>query len=90
VSSATCPPEVRPRRGRPWAIIYSLPLKVGSLQDTETSQSRRALPSVEHFVSCHPDSSLLSTEDSESEDSESEDSESEDSESEDSESEDSV
>ena len=26
--------------------------------DTEPSQSRRALPSVEHFVSCHPDSSL--------------------------------
>ena len=26
--------------------------------DTEPSQLRRALPSVEHFVSCHPDSVL--------------------------------
>jgi hypothetical protein len=26
-----------------------------------TAQLRRALPSVEHFVFCHPDSSLLNT-----------------------------
>jgi hypothetical protein len=26
--------------------------------DTEPPQLRRALPSVEHFVSCHPDSRL--------------------------------
>ena len=32
-----------------------LPFSLG----TEPSQSRRALPSVGHFVSCHPDSSLL-------------------------------
>ena len=31
------------------------------VEDTEPSQLRRALPSVEHFVFCHPDSSLLNT-----------------------------
>jgi hypothetical protein len=30
-------------------------------EDTEPSQLRRALPSVEHFVFGHPDSSLLNT-----------------------------
>jgi hypothetical protein len=29
------------------------------LYSIQPSQSRRALPSVEHFVSCHPDCSLL-------------------------------
>ena len=28
-------------------------------KDTEPSQSRRALPSVEHFVSCHPDTAAM-------------------------------
>jgi hypothetical protein len=42
-----------------FSLFPSTPSTVDS--DTEPSQLRRALPSVEHFVFCHPDSSLLNT-----------------------------
>jgi hypothetical protein len=51
----TCPTPPPPMQ-RPPKLPRTLTLYVQ--YGTEPSQLRRALPSVEHFVSCHPDITL--------------------------------